>query len=329
MAQLSLGIAAGGVNIDNINIGSVAASTVLESSSTLYKVESNDEFGVRRHVITGTGFVFDASGTLTGGTVNGYQVTNATGDPILDFNGFVVNASAFMSWARGSDSDLALRSLLFGDDSQVGTSLNEVLRGFTGNDTVSGGDGSDTIDGGAGANYLRGDAGDDSIIGGSGFNDINGNQGNDTISGGSGGEWIVGGKDNDFLGGEGGDDIVLGNIGSDWCDGGDGNDTVRGGQDDDVILGAGGNDWLSGDRGNDTLTGGFGADTFHSFGDAGVDRVTDFNRAQGDRVLLDPGTTYTVSQLSGNVIIDMTGGAQMILVDVQLSSLTGDWIAVG
>jgi serralysin len=92
------------------------------------------------------------------------------------------------------------------------------------------------------------------------------------------------------------------------------------------VLGNSGNDWLSGDRGNDTVTGGAGADVFHTFGEAGIDRVTDFNLAEGDRVQLDPGTTYTVSQVGADTVIDMGGGGQMILAGVSMQSLTGGWI---
>ena len=74
------------------------------------------------------------------------------------------------------------------------------------------------------------------------------------------------------------------------------------------------------------MTGGAGADLFHTFGNADIDRVLDFNRAEGDRVLVDPGTTYAFAQVGADVVITMGGGGQMILVGVQLSSLTGDWI---
>jgi serralysin len=195
--------------------------------------------------------------------------------------------------------------------------------------TVAGGAGADTIGALAGVNYLRGEAGDDSIVGGSGFDDINGNMGNDTASGGLGGDWVVGGKDDDRLFGEDGDDIVYGNMGADTGDGGPGDDIVRGGQQDDVLTGGTGNDWLSGDRDNDTITGGAGADIFHSFGEAGVDRVVDFNRVEGDRVLLDPGTTYAAAQSAADVVISLGGGGQIILVGVAMASLTGDWISVG
>jgi serralysin len=214
-------------------------------------------------------------------------------------------------------------------ETMTGNDVANTLMGGGGADRIAAALGDDSIDGGDGADYLRGDEGNDRIVGGADFDDINGNMGDDTASGGTGGDWVVGGKDNDVLYGEDGDDIVYGNLGDDWCDGGEGADLVRGGQGADVLFGQGGDDWLSGDRGDDTLTGGAGADVFHSFGDAGLDRVTDFNRAEGDRVLLDPGTTYTTSQSGADTVIDMTGGGRMVLVGVSLASLTGDWISVG
>ena len=57
--------------------------------------------------------------------------------------------------------------------------------------------------------------------------------------------------------------------------------------------------------------------------------MLDFNIAEGDRVMLDPGTTYAVSQVGADTVIDMGGGNQMVLVGVQLSSLTSGWIFAG
>ena len=202
---------------------------------------------------------------------------------------------------------------------------DDMLTGV-GDDTIDGLAGADTITASGGTNYLRGGDGADSIVGGTGFDDINGNMGNDTCVSGGGDDWVVGGKDNDSVAGSAGANLVYGNIGKDTCDGGGGNDTVRGGQDDDVVQGGAGDDFVSGDKGSDTMTGGAGADVFHTFGDAGIDRVTDFSLAEGDRVQLDPGTQYTVSQVGADTVIGMTGGGQMTLVGVQLSSLTPGWI---
>jgi Ca2+-binding RTX toxin-like protein len=195
-----------------------------------------------------------------------------------------------------------------------------------GGDAFDGTSGADTLQGGAARDHLWGGDGDDRISGGGDFDNLHGNVGNDTVAGGAGDDWVVGGKDNDLLNGDDGGDIVLGNLGADWCDGGAGADVVRGGQGDDVVLGQAGDDWLSGDRGSDTVTGGAGADIFHGFADAGLDRITDFNFAEGDRVQLDAGTVWRASQVGSDVVIDMTGGGQMVLEHVQLGSLGDGWI---
>jgi Ca2+-binding RTX toxin-like protein len=204
-----------------------------------------------------------------------------------------------------------------GDDSLVATSSASEIHGGAGNDTIAGAPVAD---------YLRGDDGDDSISGGAAFDDINGNAGADTCHGNAGDDWVVGGKGDDVLFGDAGDDIVWGNLGADTLSGGDGNDQVRGGQGDDSLSGGDGNDFISGDRGNDTESGGAGADIFHTFSGAGVDRVLDFHLSEGDRVQVDPGTVYTVSQVGGDTVVDMGHGDEMILVGVSMTSLTGDWI---
>lgn len=96
-----------------------------------------------------------------------------------------------------------------------------------------------------------------------------------------------------------------------------------------MIAGGAGNDWLSGDRGDDTLTGGTGADIFHSFAGAGVDRILDFNAADGDRVQLDPGIGWTVSQSGADVVVEIAGGGQVVLANTQLSALPPGWIFAG
>ncbi len=223
-----------------------------------------------------------------------------------------------------------------GSEALVGGAGPDTLQGLGGQDTINGGTGDDvifalTVPGasgttGVGQTYLRGDDGNDSITGGPSFDDINGNMGNDTGVGGAGNDFVVGGKDNDLLFGDAGDDLVYGNLGNDTCEGGDGADILRGGQDNDITNGGAGADFVSGDKGDDTMTGGIGADIFHTFGDAGIDRVLDFNLSEGDRVQLDPGTQFVVSQVGADTVINMTGGGQMVLVGVDMTTLTGAWI---
>ena len=126
--------------------------------------------------------------------------------------------------------------------------------------------------------------------------------------------------------GEAGDDQVHGNLGEDTCEGGEGADIVRGGQQDDLVFGGAGDDFLAGDRDADTISGGAGADIFHTHGAAGLDRVLDFNLAEGDRVQLLPGTSYAVTQVGADTVISMTGGGQMVLVGVAANALTPGWI---
>jgi serralysin len=171
-------------------------------------------------------------------------------------------------------------------------------------------------------------AGGEAIVGGNGVDRLVGRMGDDTLSGGSGDDWVVGGKDQDWLSGGSGDDIAYGNLGQDTLDGGDGADIVRGGQGDDVIAGGAGDDWMAGDRGADTVTGGAGADTFHGFTGMGLDRVTDFHRWEGDRVMLAAGTSHTISQSGADVVINVDDG-QMVLVGVSLSDLGTGWIFEG
>ena len=266
----------------------------------------------------------DASGTLVAS--NDDIVAGSDPDSRLVFvaptsGTFYVDAGSFVDGYTGS------YQVSVSQTGAAASPAGEVLMGAAGGDTVQGGAGDDTITGGdGGSNYLRGYDGNDVINGGSGFDDINGNKGDDTLHGGAGDDWVVGGQGNDMQFGDAGNDIVLGNLGNDTLDGGDGNDIIRGGQGDDVLIGGAGDDWLSGDRGNDTMTGGPGADTFHSFPGAGVDLVTDFNQAEGDRVQLDPGTAYTLKQVGADTVVDMGNGDQLILANVQLSSLAPGWI---
>jgi serralysin len=271
-----------------------------------------------------------------------FAVWDAGGNDTLDFSGYgqsqlIDLRSGFFSNVGGLTGNVTIaqhadiENAVGGSGSDVinGNALANSIQGNGGNDTIMAGSGNDTVTDTSGQNYLRGEDGDDVINGGSGFDDANGNMGNDTIHGGAGDDYSVGGKGDDVLFGDGGNDIVWGNLGNDTCDGGDGNDQVRGGQGDDSVSGGAGNDYVSGDRGNDTISGGTGADLFHDSQDAGIDKVLDFSVAEGDRVLLDPGTTYTLSQQGADTVLDMGGGNQMILVGVSMTSLTPSSIFFG
>lgn len=316
------------LNFDTLRLGALGDRVITSYSSTTARAEG----GGVTDFFWGN-FVFDGAGQLAGGTLTQYaQVAN--GVTLLQIYNTVIPVADV---ANGILSNISLGELpiFAGADLITGSWQNDLIRsqggddrvyGDAGADTVFGGLGNDVVWGGDGRNYLRGEDGDDSLTGGADFDDLHGNAGADTLRGGLGDDWVVGGKDQDDLRGEAGGDIVYGNLGNDTCYGDDGNDVVRGGQADDHLYGGAGDDWLSGDRHSDTISGGAGADVFHTFGDAGIDRVLDFNRAAGDRVQVDPGTTYAFAQSGADVVISMQGGAQMVLVNVTVASLTGDWI---
>ncbi len=318
--------------------GLLAVNTAFQG--TLQAIEDRDWFKVQLnggsdYVITvrgqdgGGGTLFDPVLTLhdaTGAVVS----TNDDADGSTFDSRLVVHPAANGTFYVEVGSFADLTSGSFTVDVQVGaaasTAGNDVLVLPAAGGTMMAGAGDDTITADTGQTVLRGEDGDDVINGGAAFDDINGNQGNDTLHGNAGDDWVVGGKNNDSQDGGAGDDIVWGNLGDDTLIGGSGHDQIRGGQGDDSLSGGSGDDFISGDRGNDTERGGSGADIFHTFSGAGIDRVLDFNQDQGDRVMLDPGTTFTLKQVGADTVVDMGNGDQMVLVGVQLSTLRDGWI---
>ncbi|MBX9258234.1 FG-GAP repeat protein [Desmonostoc muscorum CCALA 125] len=102
---------------------------------------------------------------------------------------------------------------------------------------------------------------------------------------------------NDVINAQGGNDIINGNSGD---------DLLRGGEGDDILIGGQGNDTLVGGKGNDVLIGGVGADFFAYNSDGefttavfGVDTITDFNRSEGDKIVLDKTTFSAITSAVG------------------------------
>ncbi|PZQ58331.1 MAG: calcium-binding protein [Phenylobacterium zucineum] len=334
MAMFTAG--ASGVDFDILDLAPLASAASSGGATSVTLTVG----GVTTQLF-GDGLQPAASGPPTAGTIGQIIVPGG-----YDIIGLSQSAATFRGWVLAGDNAAAKAGLFSGADVITGSGSSDRLRAYAGADTMNGGGGADFLDGGdgdddvfggsgndtlvdpGGANYLRGEDGDDFVVGGADFDDINGNMGADTVQGGPGDDWVVGGKDSDALYGDDGSDLVYGNLGDDTCHGGAGNDIVRGGQGNDTITGGAGNDFVSGDRGDDTMTGGTGADLFHSSSDAGVDRVLDFSVAQGDRVILDAGTTYTISQVGADTVIQLTAG-QVILVGVTASTLPAGSVFLG
>ena len=258
-------------------------------------------------------------------------VWDAGGEDTFDFSGYssaqlIDLRAGFFSNVGGMTGNVAVAQGAMIENAKGGSGA-DIIHGNAGDNEILGGSGADTIDGGAGgSNYLRGEDGNDSLTGGAGFDDINGNRGNDIARGGAGNDWVVGGQDSDQLYGDEGNDVVYGNLGNDTVVGGDGDDWVRGGQGDDVIDAGAGADIIWGDRGSDIITGGAGADTFHIFIGGGLDRITDFNGTEGDRVVVDDGAPYTLSQALGDAVVTLADGSLMVLAGVATTTTLTGWI---
>ena len=313
-----------GVDMSGLDLSVILGGTAVTETPTTYTVDlgQGDEF-----TASGSGFTYDNSGYLTGGTVTGLSDAYL-GSNSFQISGFSEPATTLVSWAQNGQGALALQTIFAGNDSISGGGAADTLDGGAGDNTVLGaaGDDSITVATSAGSNYLRGGDGNDVIHGGTGYDNVNGNTGDDTLIGQSKvGDWLLGGQGNDFIDATAstGHNIINGNLGNDTIHGGTGGDTLRGGQGDDMIVGGSGNDWITGDLGHDTLTGGGGADTFHA--SAGVETITDFNTAHGDVVQLDHGVTATTGQSGADVHLMLSNGGEVILSNVQLTSLPSGW----
>jgi serralysin len=309
------------MSFDGIEIASFLLGDVTAATATTFQTSGN---GI---VDTFAGAFQYAGPTLTGGVITGITETYLGQTVFTLHSPNAISVSTFIGWANANANFQAMSTIFANNDVITGSPFGDQMRGYNGNDQIYGGSGGDTLAGEAGQDLLRGEMGNDSLAGGAEWDDMHGNQGNDTLYGGEGGDWVVGGQNSDLLYGEAGLDIVHGSMGADSLYGGADADQLRGGQDNDTLSGEAGADWLSGDRGADTISGGAGADTFHFFAGAGLDRVLDFNGAEGDRVIFEtPGVARTISQVGADTVIDLGAGDQMVLVGVQLSTLPAGWI---
>jgi serralysin len=342
-------------NMDDLGLGSFLSGVIVDATDSYIAIEAGPARALRLY---GRDLTYSPQGQLIGGVIDRVEIRDAF--HWISMRDMAVSGPMVWDWLARNAFTEALQTIYGGNDQLYGSNQPELLRGYAGDDRLEGGAGSDSLFGGSGndtifavrdlgssgwpvnssdSEFLRGEEGNDCIIGSDGFDDIHGNEGNDIAFGGRGNDWVVGGQGSDLLYGGSHADIVYGNMGNDTLYGDGvrlwseveiaGADTLRGGQGDDSIVGGGGDDWIWGDRGDDTISGGSGADVFHIFAGAGLDRVIDFNAAEGDRVVLEGGPSYVLRQEGGDTVIDLGGGDRMVLVGVNLGSLPPGWISAG
>jgi Ca2+-binding RTX toxin-like protein len=175
-----------------------------------------------------------------------------------------------------SDGD-ASGDILESIEAAYGSVYADILIGSTGADTLNGNTGADNLHGGAGNDMLIGGFGDDRLDGGSGIDTVSYARAAAPVNVNLAAGKSTGGEDDilvsieNVIGSEG-NDILNGDSRANGLEGGEGNDILRGGADRDV------------------LAGGLGGDRFEyaAVSDSGVgvnsDRITNFIRAQGDRI---------------------------------------------
>lgn len=295
-----------------------AWTDIADADDPSYQISADDDGYAIRLLVKFT----DDGGANEVVTSNAIAKSVPPPPPVLDQNeNFSIGASGAdsMSGLEGADT---LQGAL-GDDSLNGNQDNDILQGNQGTDTLHGGQGDDIVHGGRDDDFVFGDLGDDLVFGDLGNDLVDGGEGNDMLWGGQGAVSDMADGADTLVGG-GGDDFVNGNGGNDAIDGGVGRDTIHGGQGDDVIFGSHGDDLIFGDMGDDVLSGGAGADAFQMHG-GGHDVIVDFSQTQGDRIFLDAGATYKASQVGADTVVDWENG-QIVLSNVQLNSLTSDWI---
>lgn len=175
------------------------------------------------------------------------------------------------------------------NDQIVGNALANTLWAGAGNDVVTGGAGGDRLVGGEGNDSLYGGDDNDVLIGGAGSDYIDGGTGIDTLSYEGATTWVSADLGaNNFWNGDAAWDNVI-NVEN--LTGTNFDDYLYGNASGNVINGAAGNDRITGNAGADTLTGGLGAElfTYNAITDSGIgagnrDVITDFTKAQGDRI---------------------------------------------
>ncbi|CAO3433707.1 hemolysin-type calcium binding protein [Azospirillum endophyticum] len=191
----------------------------------------------------------------------------------------------------------------------TGNGLDNLIAGGAGADTLDGGFGADTLIGGLGDDVYVVDSVGDTVIEGAdaGIDEVH-----TTLS-----AFTLGDNVERLLFQGGGDAVGIGNGLDNWLTGNAGNDTLDG---------AAGNDTLLGGLGTDMLTGGSGADLFVFASGDGQDTITDFDAAQGDRIGLVAGQSYSVDTNANGDAVIVCGTSDIVtLVGIQPAAVSSTW----
>jgi Ca2+-binding RTX toxin-like protein len=246
--------------------------------------------------------------TMIGGTGNDNYMINSALDVITETSTLLTEIDTAYASVNYTLSNYVENLILTGTVNLTGTgnSLNNLLIGNSGNNTLKGNDGNDILDGSLGIDTLEGGLGNDTYIIDNTTDIITelSNSGLDTAKSLSD-YTIAANVENLVL--LGNTDLKgTGNTLNNLITGNSGNNDLKGGSGDDILIGGSGNDTITGGVANDRLSGGLGSDQFFynsgvafSATDFGTDRIVDFNRTEGDKIVLGK-TTFGLTSAVGN-----------------------------
>jgi Ca2+-binding RTX toxin-like protein len=168
-----------------------------------------------------------------------------------------------------------------------GNSGNNILTGLAGNDTLDGGAGMDTLIGGLGNDFYQVDSTTDTIteLLAEGIDTIQSSVNFSLEAIANVENVVLTGANPITATGNILNNRLTGNLAANSLAGGAGIDILRGEGGNDTLVGGGDGDTLIGGVGQDSLTGGTGGDRFtFNFRNEGMDQLTDFVSAQGDKI---------------------------------------------
>lgn len=280
----------------------------------------------------------DGADFMAGGLGNDTYVVNNVGDYIQEFAGEGIDSvlSFLQNYRLGTNLEI-LRLGGTGNINGQGNELDNSIMGNSGNNSLDGGAGNDNIFGMAGDDILRGGDGNDYLNGGAGIDeatytnatgkitvDLSNTGWQNTTSKG-----IDVLRDIENLAGSAYDDVLAGNAVA---------NKINAGAGDDVIRGRAGDDDLTGGTGADIFvfegTATNGVDTIRTF-ETGTDTLA-FNSADGYDIAAGftlgsaasgPGAQFVYNDVTNELFYDADGDGAGAAV--KLATVFGDDVAAG
>ncbi|WOS65230.1 calcium-binding protein [Sinorhizobium fredii] len=146
-------------------------ATLVSKSSTQIRYQLDNGLKL---TITGSGFMFDAAGEATGGTISKFELFQNNGTTLVQsLTGLSHSLVALEDAVDAYDAWGVQKWLLNRNDTLNGSAGHDELYGFGGNDTIKGNGGDDFILGGEGKDSYDGGSGSDQLSFDDAYNNTN------------------------------------------------------------------------------------------------------------------------------------------------------------